>query len=285
MSLSGWPIREETDPQADPKIFTKMSRLPFLISIPHGGTDIPEELKSRIALSPQELLADGDPYTGDIYNMGDHVVAQLKCDVARALVDVNRAPDDLPPGNPDGVLKAVSIFNNPVYQNGEAPGKAEINLLLSKYYTPYHVAIQEALSKPGIFFAFDCHSMETVGPSVARDAGSKRPLFCLGNNNGKACSEKDTQLLAECLCKSFELPGDAVTMNEPFSGGYITRKYGKRPIPWIQIEMNRSLYLKEYSSNGSPQLSSDHIIQKLNSCFLQALTMFSADTLRLPNER
>ena len=252
-----------------------MSRLPFLISIPHGGTDIPEELKSRIALSPQELLADGDPYTGDIYNMGDHVVAQLKCDVARALVDVNRAPDDLPPGNPDGVVKTVSIFSNPVYQNGEAPGKAEINLLLSKYYTPYHVAIQEALSKPGILFAFDCHSMEAVGPSVARDAGSKRPLFCLGNNNGKACSEKDTQLLAECICHSFELPENEVTINEPFSGGHITRQYGKKPVPWIQIEMNRSLYLKGQGNNSVPQLSSDGVIKKLNCRIRQALTIFA----------
>lgn len=36
-----------------------------------------------------------------------------------------------------------------------------------------------------------------------------------------------------------------VTINNPFKGGFITRNYGNNPLPWIQIEMNRKIYLSE----------------------------------------
>ena len=134
-------IHVEMDQQVDQKTSTEMSKLPFLISIPHGGTVIPEELKSRINLSPQELLADGDPYTGDIYDVRNEVVSQVQFDVARALVDVNRASDDLPPENPDGVIKTVSIFNSPVYFTELEPDTKDITNLLANHYVPYHSAI------------------------------------------------------------------------------------------------------------------------------------------------
>ena len=252
-----------------------MQKLPFLISIPHGGTTIPKELESKVCLSPHKLLADGDPYTGEIFDMGIEVVSQLQFDVARALIDVNRAPDDLPSRNSDGVLKTVSIFNNPVYHNGQVPEDSEIYFLLAKYYEPYHAAIREALTNPSILFAFDCHSMESIGPPVARDAGSKRPLFCLGNNHGKACSEEQTQQLANCICTSFGLPRKEVTINEPFSGGYITQKYGMKTVPWIQVEMNRSLYIDEYVRDIDHSNSTSKGCSHLNYCFHQALRMFN----------
>lgn len=263
------------DLQAGQKTSTEMSKLPFLISIPHGGTVIPEELKSRINLSPQELLADGDPYTGDIYDLGKEVVSQVQFDVARALVDVNRASDDLPPDNPDGVIKTVSIFNNPVYLAGYEPNANDITKLLSSYYATYHSTIESKLTNPDIIFAFDCHSMEEIGPPVANDAGKKRPLFCLGNNHGKACSEEVALLFAQCLVEAFSVPGDSITINNPFSGGYITKHYGMKPLPWLQIEMNRSLYLDEHVRDIDLSNSTIKRCSHLNYCFHQALRMFS----------
>lgn len=252
-----------------------MNKLPFLISIPHGGTVIPKELKSRIRLSSQELLADGDPYTKEIYDMCSDVEVQLKFDIARALIDVNRAENDLPPKNPDGVTKTVSIFNTPIYQQGREPNLKETNSLISRYYEPYHAAIQENLNNPKILFAFDCHSMEAIGPAVSRDSGKKRPLFCLGNNNGKTCAEKTTLLFAECICETFSVPTTEVTINKPFSGGYITQKYGMNPIPWIQIEINRSLYLSEHWNLNDQHLTGEGVIKNLNSRFRKSFILFA----------
>ena len=38
-------------------------------------------------------------------------------------------------------------------------------------------------------------------------------------------------------------PPAAATMNVPFNGGYITRNYGGKGVPVVQIEMSRALYL------------------------------------------
>ena len=36
-----------------------------------------------------------------------------------------------------------------------------------------------------------------------------------------------------------------ISINDPFHGGHITKTYGNKPVPWIQVEMNRDLYLTE----------------------------------------
>ena len=53
------------------------------------------------------------------------------------------------------------------------------------------------------------------------------------------------ELLAECISESYEISRNEISLNEPFQGGHITRTYGNNPIPWIQIEMNRCIYLCE----------------------------------------
>ncbi len=275
-----WQTPEGMDLRVAPNSnLLDMNKLPFLISIPHGGTAIPKELRSRIHLTLEELLADGDPYTGDIYDMGGDVESLLKFDIARALIDVNRAKNDLPPTNPDGAIKTVSIFNSPVFHNGQEPGIDDVALLLTTYYEPYHGAIQKALENTKILFAFDCHSMEAIGPPVAKDAGSRRPLFCLGNNNGKSCSEEAVQLFASCISESYSVPAGDITINEPFSGGYITKEYGMNPVPWIQVEMNRCLYLDEQARQIDHQKLQGRSIPQLNDCFRQALIKF-CNTIR-----
>ncbi len=39
------------------------------------------------------------------------------------------------------------------------------------------------------------------------------------------------------------MPTEQVALNDPFKGGYITRRHGGGRLPWIQVEMNRWLYL------------------------------------------
>ena len=103
--------------------------------------------------------------------------------------------------------------------------------VLERYYEPYHQQLRTAVQNPAITSALDCHSMQAVGPQISPDVGQPRPIFCLGNARDRACSLAMTQRLADCLRRAFDLQEHEVTINQPFSGGYITRTYGGKPLP------------------------------------------------------
>jgi len=220
------------------------SVLPFLISIPHGGREVPACVADHVALTERGILEDGDAFTGDIYDLRGRVTEVIRADVARAVVDLNRAMTDRPPEHPDGVIKNVTCYNKPVYRPGRFPDQALIEKLLREYYRPYHDRIRSALGRGDIAVALDCHSMAEHAPPTAADPGRPRPLICLGNHHGRSCSMAWTEALADCFGEVFGLRDRDVALNEPFSGGFITQTHGAGPIPWIQIEINRSLYLR-----------------------------------------
>lgn len=252
--------------------------MPILVSVPHGGSKVPEELEDRIRIGPLDILEDGDAYTAEIYNVAGQVRWFVKADVARAFVDLNRAEDDRPPENPDGVVKSHTPHSVPIYRDGCEPGGREIEQLLARYYRPYHAAIREFLDEDGsgMLVALDCHSMAAVGPDIAPDPGRKRPAVCLGNVNGQACSREMIDNLAECFRLVFGLNHAQVTQNRPFTGGYITRTYGMKPVPWIQVELSRDLYFRPpYFDRESLSMHPGRI-RELNSKFLEVLRHFVA---------
>lgn len=212
--------------------------LPCLLSVPHGGTWIPPEVRDLMILTERDILEDGDPFTPELYDL--RAVSRVVMEVARAVVDVNRSPDDLPPENPDGVIKSETAFGKRVYK--EFPSGELVEELLRRYYFPYHEKIREELKREEVLIAFDCHSMAPTAPKIAPDRG-RRPSFCLGDFHGKACPRELTEVLRGCLMEVFGLPEEEVSINEPFAGGYITRTYGMNPKPWIQIEINRDMYM------------------------------------------
>jgi formiminoglutamase len=200
-------------------------------------------VRERVCLSAEDLFDDGDACTQEIYDLGRTVATVVKADVARAFVDLNRAPDDLPPANPDGVVKTQTCYGRPVYRPDGMPDRDLIDRLLERYYYPYHGLLRERAGDPGVRLALDCHSMATTAPEIAPDRGEQRPLFCLGNGDGRTCPAEIVEELSSAICRHFEcMPGD-VWINRPFKGGYITRTHGGGLLPWLQVEMNRSLYL------------------------------------------
>ena len=40
-----------------------MNKLPVLISIPHGGTEIPKEIVDRVCITAKDQFEDGDALT------------------------------------------------------------------------------------------------------------------------------------------------------------------------------------------------------------------------------
>jgi formiminoglutamase len=251
-----------------------MEKFPILISIPHGGDQIPVELQKRISLKKNDIFNDIDPFTREIYDLKDSVTYVIKTKIARTFIDVSRAPHDLPPKNPDGVIKSTTCYGVPIYQKNAQPDSKLIKQLLKKYYYPYHNKLKEVFINKDIEIAFDCHSMASVGPPISPDRGKKRPKICLGTRFGESCNIGTIKKLVECFKKSFFLKSKDVTINKPFAGGYIIRNYGKNPKPWIQIEINRELYLcHPYFTPDYLTVKKDRLLE-LNQMFENTISLF-----------
>ena len=227
-------------------------KYPFLISVPHGGVEVPDEVAACLALSQEDLLWYCDPLTREIFDFGGFVEAHIDTPVSRMVIDLNRPPLPLPLKDPDGVIKVRTIDGRQVYLPGQLPDLPRVHRWMMQWYFPYHQRIDELIDSHPVRICFDCHSMLPFGSKEQADAGRTRPLICLGNygdKDGRArpgnittCPPGWIRLLAGEFEEVFPDPG-SVAINTPFSGGFISNAhYWRKGIPWIQIEVNRQLY-------------------------------------------
>ncbi len=248
--------------------------LPLIISIPHGGTLVPEVLKDNLALGVSVLLEDGDIWTSQLFNFGSAVKHTSIMPIARAVLDLNRASDDLPPGNFDGVIKTQSLFLSPVWRR--ALRQDEIDMLLTRYYQPYYETLKKMSDLDGVKLGIDCHSMLPQDPFDATAA--PRPLFCL-SNRGNASGEQEAEPLtapADLLIKfkmilESTFGQGSVGINTPFKGGELTRRLGREAaIPWFQFEVNRNLYAP-FMTDGLPLEPVDEMLVTVNALKMRLL--------------
>lgn len=265
-----------------------MKALPILISIPHGGTAAPRELEGRVRITVAAQFADSDPFTAEIYDIGESALRVVKAEIARAYVDLNRSKKQLPPGVPDGLIKSVTCYGEPVYMRGMEPDPRLVDLLIKRYYDPYYDKIEQACTdtQSGLRLCLDCHSMAPTAPPVSGNSGSgedgttARPLFCLSNRDGTTCPDDQLNELARCIAESFGIPRDRILLNRPFRGGHITEWFGGRhgaAVPWVQVEMNRVLYLDEqWFDRASMRMTDKTRLAELNRMFRDSLVRFFA---------
>lgn len=251
-----------------------MNKLPILLSIPHGGIQKPAELDGHLSITNKDLFDDSDPFTINLYDLGDKVQRVIKTNIARAFVDLNRSLQDMPPENPDGLIKTSTCYQKPIYVDDEEPDDALRTLLIETYYLPYHRSIQKSLKELDLQLCLDCHSMASYAPGISPDGNNnKRPMFCLSNNDGQTSSQEMLELLADSISESFSVDRGEISLNDPFHGGHITRTYGNNPIPWIQVEMNRDLYLSPpWFDEKILSVNTTHL-QKLNKQFENSLEL------------
>lgn len=255
---------------------------PFLISVPHGGTEVPAIIRPLLLLDNDELCYYCDPLTRTLFGFEDRVAAYLDTSISRMVVDLNRPPLPLPLRDPDGIIKVRTPDGRDVYQPGMLPDMHLIHHLLKTHYFPYHQRIDELIDRHPVRIAFDCHSMLPYGAANQKDAGKSRPLICLGNNGdrrGKArkgsiatCSVEWITTLADVFKEEFPFDRQ-VAINNPFSGGFIANAhFWHKGIPWIQIEINRSLYEPDRSAQ-TPEEIHDRLI-RLHEKIWKVLTTF-----------
>ena len=169
-------------------------RLPILLSVPHAGLRIPVEVEDICILSEHDVVKDGDEGAAEIYlPLKSSVAAMVTTDIARAIVDMNRAEGDI---RKDGIIKTHTCWDVPIYK--KPPSKSIVQSLIERYHRPYHreLARLSAEVKLGI----DCHTMAAEGPPVGPDPGVERPPICLSNGEG-TCPMEWLESLASCLEK------------------------------------------------------------------------------------
>ena len=209
--------------------------LPLLVSVPHAGLRVPAEIEPLCALTPAEVADDGDGGADEIYAFEEEVGAFVTTDVARAIVDMNRARDNR---KADGVVKTHTCWNVEVWKRPLSG--AEIEGLLDAYHAPYHRRLTELGTGRQWVLGVDCHTMAGTGPPLGPDPGIERPWVCLSHGDG-TCPQEWIESLRDCFQDQLEGP---VRINDPYDGGYITRFHAAE-MPWVQIELSRAPFMSD----------------------------------------
>jgi len=232
--------------------------IPILVSVPHAGTAIPEDAVDLVA-DPNVLYQHTDFYIDKLY---DFVAGKggilIKTQIQRCIIDVNRDKDGAEQVTKDprqGLVWMTTKNEEQIHKR--ALSQEELDERISKYYDPYHSILQEQIhyikSKFGYVVVIEGHSMPSVGGKLDKDSGKKRPDIVVGDFDGKSCSQEITKL----VINHFVSRGYTVSLNWPFKGGFITRKYGKpkKDIHVVQIELNKSIYMNEDTREVTERLS------------------------------
>ncbi len=207
-----------------------MHNLPLLISVPHAGLIVPHEVEEICILNHRDIVIDGDEGAAVIYAIREQVESYFTSPIARAIVDLNRPENDR---SQDGVIKTHTIWGAKVFKR--FPDEDLIQVLLSRYYRPYHQALSKA-ANGNVKLGIDCHTMAAKGATLADDRGIERPLISVADNEGSSLPVAWREEFTACLQQAFDLP---VAINHPFRGGHITSCHSNE-LPWIQLEFSRA---------------------------------------------
>ena len=225
---------------------------PLLISCPHVGTAVPEEIAGRMT-SQGRSVADTDWNVHRLYDFAADIGASLiAARYARYVIDLNRSPDGqaLYPGASNTELCPTTTFDEQrIYRDGEVPDEAEVAARRRVYWQPYHDKIAATLATlrglHGRVVLWDGHSIES---QVPRFFEGRLPDFNIGTGGGVTA---DPALVGKIVEVAEKSPYSHV-VDGRFKGGYITRNYGKpvEGVHAVQLELSQITYMHEGAPFG-----------------------------------
>src|SRR5690349_21703676 len=123
---------------------------PLLISLPHNGTAIPDDIRARMTDAGRRV-ADTDWHVDRLYAFARELGASVIVPAhSRYVVDLNRPSDGkaLYPGQREtGLVPTISFADEDLYLPGAAPDAAEIAQRTRTYWQPYHDALGNEIAR------------------------------------------------------------------------------------------------------------------------------------------
>ena len=227
----------------------KGRRLPVVVSCPHSGTEIPAALAARMDPELARGVPDTDWFVHELYSFAPELgITVIHARYSRFVIDLNRDPEGkklYADGRAETALVPVTTFAQARLYRGAEPDEAEIAERRREYYDPYHRQVEGLLGElrrefPHVLL-YEAHSIKRLVTSIRKEPF---PDLMLGDQKGKTADARLTGVALEELRRSGEYK---VQHNDPFMGGYLTRRFGQPAtgVHALQLEMSQDVYMDE----------------------------------------
>jgi N-formylglutamate deformylase len=249
----------------------KIQKLPFIVSVPHCGTEFPDELKDLFKDEMRQQHDDTDWFVHQLYKFASEMgITIIYAKYSRWVIDLNRDPESKPLYNDGRIITALTtttdFFGNAIYKDEAShPDTAEVERRLNEYYWPYYRAIENLMldikDEFGKVLLWDAHSIRRLVPTIR---ATPFPDMILGSNDETSASQE----LIDTALDTLRTGNFTINHNDPFKGGHITRYFG-RPAQnqhALQLEMNKILYMNDEELKFHPGRA-EHIQQLLRRTF------------------
>ena len=253
-----------------------MEKFPIIIHVPHSSILIPPEIRKDLLLLDNELeielLRMTDWYTDELASIGEKYGYIIKNDFSRLVVDPERFRDDT-----NEIMRSAGMGAVYVSTSEKKPlrklSDRKKELLLKKYYDPYHKRFEEIAGKILSDFnkclIIDIHSFPTKPLPYELNANAYRPDICIGTDDYHT-----PKSLIEFTKEYFSKENFTTAFNTPFSGTFVPMKYYKKNerVSSIMIEIKRCLYMNEHTGKKSAAFfkiknTIDRFIEKVSEIF------------------
>lgn len=225
--------------------------VPLLISLPHDGSFIPDDMAARMQPTARRS-PDTDWHVGRLYEplarqLGASV---LKPKASRYVIDLNRPADGhaLYPGQREtGLVSTIGFDGDAIYLEGCEPDSAEVQQRVNEFWQPYHQALSQEIARlrdrHGRVVLWEGHSIRSRVPMLF---DGRLPDFNLGTAAGASCTASLQSELQQRLDAQSRF---SFAVNGRFKGGYITRHYGNPAagVQAVQLELAQVNYMDEQS--------------------------------------
>lgn len=247
------------------------SALPVMISVPHAGRAYPGALLRELRHPDATALKLEDRYVDKLARaVGQETgAALLIAQAPRAMIDLNRAPDDVDwdmfgradrPQQPDHPSRrarsGLGLIPRRLPGIGELwrrrHDEQDLTARICGIHEPYHARLSAMLAELqerwGAALLIDLHSM----PPLAVRSGQTAAQFVIGDRFGSTCHGS---LIGAAFAQFAEADRPAAH-NRPYAGGYVLERHA-RPAAGIhamQVEVDRSCYLDARMAEPGPGL-------------------------------